>query len=389
MTTRPPRASPRAGTYERTSTAGDAYWAFIPAPLPPTLDISGDLDASIAGAVHALGTLATIPIALGDSHTLGRTYARKEAVLSSQIEGTKATLADLLLREAGAVASTDDLDETLACVVAMDLGFRQVRSAKGLPVSTRLLREMHHALMQTVRGQTKSPGEIRRSQNWIGGRRPETAAFVPPPAERVTPLLSDLERYIHRRANPLVTAAVAHVQFETIHPFLDGNGRIGRHLLTLILCQEGLLSEPLLYLSLYLKQNRSTYYALLTRVREEGAWEEWLAFFCDAVTVTARGAVSTAQEIRSLIARDRATVLSAGSPRTLGVFDHLTRHAVLAGAPAVSRGLDMAPRTLYSAIQALEDLGIAAEVTGRGRDRVWVYRDYMDILNAGTDTPPG
>jgi Fic family protein len=318
-------------------------------------------------------------------------YVRKEAVLSSQIEGTNASLADLLLHEEGEApgAPIADLEETSAYIASMNHGLAQIRDPAGLPLSTRLLRDMHRLLLATGRGSTKQPGEIRSSQNWIGGDRPGNATFVAPPHQHLRDLLGNLENYLHSGGNPVVKAAVAHAQFETIHPFLDGNGRIGRQLITLVLCDEGLLAEPVLYLSLYLKQHRSTYYDLLNDLRENGSWERWIDFFCQAVISTARSAIDTARDVGNLIARNRGAVALAGTPTTVRVFDHLVRRPVLVNAPAVGRSLSVARPTMYSALGILEDLGIAAEVTGRSRNRVWVYRDYMDILNAGTDTPPG
>jgi Fic family protein len=389
-----PRASPRAGGYHLTSSSGEPVWAFVPTPLPPRPEVvlGPALQDLLTRAVHALGGLQAVGAFLPDPDLFLYMYVRKEAVLSSQIEGTSASLSDLLLSEHDAApgAPLDDVRQTSSYVRALTHGVRNIRDPTGLPLSNRLLREVHAILLDEGRGATRAPGEFRRSQNWIGGTRPGDAAFVPPPHERLEGLMADLETYLHSGGNPLIRAALAHVQLETIHPFLDGNGRVGRILITLVLCESGLLTEPLLYLSLHLKRHRARYYELLGRVRSHGEWEEWLAFFLDGVISTARSAVTTTRAVTELLAVDRARVIAdRASVATLRVFDALARGGVVARAPAAAARLGLAPRTAYAALENLESLGVVREVTGRRRDRVWVYDRYLHLLGEGTEETPG
>src|SRR5438445_9915692 len=322
-------------------------------------------------------------------------FVRKEAVVSSQIEGTQATLVDLLTFEASAegivsTAPTHDVQEVCNYVDALAYARRQLQSPKGLPLSMRLLNEAHR-LMKGSRGASSQPGEIRRSQNWIGGTRPGNAAFVPPPPHELGRLLSDLEKYVHREDDlpPLVRAALVHVQFETIHPYLDGNGRIGRLLITLLLEQWKLLSQPLLYLSLFFKQHRAEYYRLLNTVRLEGAWEAWLAFFLEGVSTIADEAATTARELFVLVNKDRARVLGArnSSVTAARLLELLPRHPMVT-IPAIVRLLDTSKPTAAKAVSVLERLGILNETTGRRRDRTYGYSAYMERLRAGTDLEP-
>jgi len=389
-----PTASPRAGEYVRTTVAGEDVWAFVPRALPPhpVVALDDDLSAKLTAATHALGGLQAVGGFLPDPNLFLHMYVRKEAVLSSQIEGTAASLADLLLAEHEAAPGVplDDVGEASLYVRALAHGIRRLRSPHGLPLSRRLLMEVHGQLFSEGRGATRLPGEFRRSQNWIGGTRPGNAAFVPPPWERVDDLVADLERFLHSPMNPLVKAALAHVQLETIHPFLDGNGRVGRMLITFVLCDSGLLDEPLLYLSLHLKQHRSTYYDLLTRVRTHGDWEAWLGFFLDGVAETARAAITTTQRVGQLLADDRARMIDAGvNASAHRVHAHLSRHGVVARVPALSSELQMTPMTIYGALNALEDLGLIREITGGRRGRVWMYDAYVALLAEGTTDPPG
>ncbi len=313
-------------------------------------------------------------------------YVRKEALLSSQIEGTQSTLTDLFALEAGedVAARFDDVREVSNYVAAMQYGLERQAS---LPLSLRLIRELHNRLLQDGRGATKQPGEFRTSQNWIGGTRPGNALFVPPPPQEVMPCLGALELFLHDQDTglpPLIRAGLAHVQFETIHPFLDGNGRVGRLLITLMLCSEGILREPLLYLSLYLKTYRSDYYRLLQEVRERGAWEAWLEFFLAGVESTASQAVDAAGRIIALFEKDRRRI-EGGAERVgtvLRVHEHLKRR-LLVSQKLLTAGTGLSPPTVNAALEALTRLGVAREITGRQRNRLYAYDGYLEILNEG------
>lgn len=306
-------------------------------------------------------------------------------MLSSQIEGTQSSLSDLLLFELDEAPGVpmDDVREVSNYVAALEVGLQRIK--EGLPISSRLIREMHGALLRDGRGASKQPGEFRRTQNWIGGRTPADAVFVPPPWPRIADCIADLERFVHNQPHPtptLVKAALAHVQFETIHPFLDGNGRIGRLLITLLLTSEGVLSEPLLYLSLYFKRNRQRYYELLDKVRREGDWEEWLEFFADAVHTTAMGAVDTARQLGALFKTDRERIEALGreAGSALQVHEALKTRPLrnVSGLQMVTR---RSPPTILKALDVLARLGIVREVTGRRRNRVFEYQQYMGLLN--------
>ena len=373
------------------SAGGEQVRAFHPAPLPPDppLVIDATLRERLDQAHLALGRLDSVASLLPDTRLFLYTYIRKEAVLSSQIEGTQSSLSDLLLFEADEVPGVpiDDVVEVSNYVAALEHGLQRIRD--GFPLSTRLLREVHGHLLARGRGADKEPGEFRRSQNWIGGTRPGNALHVPPPADVVPEMMGRLERWLHdepERTSTLLKAALAHVQFETIHPFLDGNGRVGRLLVTLLLCVEGVLREPLLYLSLYLKQHRAEYYALLDRVRADGDWEAWLAFFAEGVRETATGAVATAQRLVALFAGDRERIRAlrriAGS--ALQVHDALQQRPV-ASAPQLAARTGLAMPTVNSVLAALEPLGIVRELTGRRRGRLFSYAPYLAILSEGTE----
>ncbi|MEO8585553.1 MAG: Fic family protein [Acidobacteriota bacterium] len=370
---------------------GEVVRAFVPRPLPPHPPLAPDarLLEALDRAHIALGRLDAVTTLLPDTHLFLYTYVRKEAVLSSQIEGTQSSLSDLLLFELDELPGVPlaDVSEVSRYVAALEHGLKRIRG--GFPLSNRLLREMHGVLLSTGRGAGKQPGEFRRSQNWIGGTRPGNAHFVPPPADRVENEMAALERFLHDqpgRTSPLVKAALAHVQFETIHPFLDGNGRLGRLLITLVLCAEGVLHEPLLYLSLYLKSHRKAYYDHLTAVRKDGDWERWVQFFAEAVEATAAGAVETARTLGKLFADDRARIvaLGRGADSALRIHVELQRRP-LATATALSRSTKLSPPTVGKALRALVRLGVVRETTGRKRGRVFVYRRYLDLLNKGTE----
>ena len=372
----------------RTPAGGEMVRAFVPAPLPPTppIDIL-TLLPKWSAAERALGRLDGITVLLPRQELFLYMYVRKEAVLSSQIEGTQSTLSDLLRFETEAQSGQpiDDIREVSNYVDAMKYGMERL---KEFPLSLRLIRELHERLLRSGRGGTKNPGEFRRSQNWIGGTRPGNALFVPPPVGELDACLDAFERFMHEeesRLPPLIKAGLLHVQFETLHPFLDGNGRIGRLLMTLYLCVHDVLRTPLLYLSLYLKTHRTDYYRLLQEVRERGAWEAWLEFFLDGVTETANQAFDAATRIVNLFKRDRDRITAesdrAGS--VLWVHELLQQNPFVTSNALVERTGLTAP-TINAALADLRRLRIVDEVTGRKRGRVFGYLAYLDILNEGT-----
>ena len=374
------------GTYESTVTGGETVRAFIPRPLPPTPRIRSreSLGSLLEEAAAALGRLDAVTQLLPDPDVFIYGHVRKEAVLSSQIEGIKPSLDDLVLHEARGVPSARHADvlETSNAVEALTHGIERLRG--GFPISNRLMREMHARLMASGRGKAMMPGEFRRSQNWFGGSRPGNAAFVPPPPHHVQACMADLARFIHDTNDGLpvlIKAGLAHVQFETIHPFLDGNGRVGRLLITLMLCDAGLLREPLLYLSLYFKRNRSTYYRLLGDIRHTGDWEAWLRFFLEGVREVAEAAVATARAASEKIAEDQARIGQLGRRASSALRVHrslVERPASNIGNLARQTGLS-AP-TVAAALRVLEGLGIVREVTGRQRGRVFTYERYLAVL---------
>ncbi len=383
----------RLGRYEETS-IGETVRAFIPPPLPPRppMDMA-PFSALLERATQALGRLDGIASILPDTPLFLYMYVRKEALLSSQIEGTQSSLSDLLLFESEEAPGVplDDVREVSNYVRAMTHGLTRLQG--GFPLSLRLIREIHALLMDGGRGRDKEPGEFRRSQNWIGGTRPGNAAYVPPPPHRVMALMGDLETFLHADApglSTLVKAGLAHVQFETIHPFLDGNGRLGRLLITLLLCERGMLKQPVLYLSLYLKAHRRRYYELLQDVRETGDWESWLAFFLEGVQVTADQAAATAGTILGLFERDAARLRELGRGAASPIRVHqMLQSTPLVRIPQVSARLNISAPTAAKALQTLADLGIVEEVSGRKRGRIYTYDRYLAILNDGTDPLPG
>ena len=379
------------GSYEVTKSGDERVRAFVPFPLPPhpPLVLDGKMQQTLESALLALGRLDGVSTLLPDHTLLLYTYVRKEAVLSSQIEGTQSSLSDLLLFELDEAsgAPLDDVVEVSNYVAALEQGLR--RLAGGFPLSNRLLREIHAVLLSKGRGSDKMPGEFRRSQNWIGGTRPGNAAFVPPPHRAVPDCMAELERFLHAREDGLsllLRAGLAHLQFETIHPFLDGNGRVGRLLITLLLCQAGVLREPLLYLSLYLKQHRERYYDLLNYVRHSGDWEEWLAFFLEGVQVTAAGAVQAAQSIARMFQDNHNRIETTGrrAGSAVRVHEALKARPIL-HLSEVSKRTTLTFPTVTKAMELLVELRIAREITGRHRDRLFVYDQYLAILNEGTE----
>ncbi|MDH4984375.1 Fic family protein [Aminobacter anthyllidis] len=382
----------RLGHFVETPVAGAMVHAFVPPPLPPEppIDVLALLER-LSLAERALGRLDGITMLLPRQELFLYVYVRKEAVLSSQIEGTQSTLSDLLRFETEAQAGQpiDDIREVSNYVDAMMYGLERLEA---LPLSLRLIREMHARLLQSGRGGTKSPGEFRRSQNWIGGTRPGNALFVPPPPVEMDACLDALERFMHEegsRLPALIKAGMLHVQFETIHPFLDGNGRIGRLLVTLYLCVNGVLRTPLLYLSLYLKTHRADYYRLLQEVREHGAWEAWLDFFLTGVADTANQAFDAATRIVELFKedRERITFESDRAGSALRIHDLFQQNPYLTANQLVQQTGLSAP-TVNAALVDLERFGIVEEVTGRKRGRVFSYRGYLAILSEGTDPLP-
>lgn len=381
------------GRYEETHLGGEQVRAFVPAPLPPIprLAMEGALQPLLEAAVLALGRLDGVSSLLPDKALFLYAYVRKEAVLSSQIEGTQSSLSDLLLFELDEAPGVplDDVVEVSNYVAALDCGLARLRD--GFPLSNRLIREIHGVLLSRGRGSGKDPGEFRRSQNWIGGSRPGNAAFVPPPHLAVPDCMAALERFLHAEGDGLpvlVRAGLAHVQFETIHPFLDGNGRVGRLLITFLLCHAGVLREPLLYLSLYFKQHRSTYYDLLDRVRCDGDWEAWLKFFLEGVKQVAEGAVSTAGRLGEMFrtnhSRVEATGRRAGS--ALRVHEAFKARPIVS-MPALRDTTGLSFPAVSSAMDLLVEHGIARELTGRRRNRLFAYDRYLAILNEGTERP--
>ena len=381
----------RTGTFETTVAGGEEVRAFVPVPLPPDPPLApdGSLQQTLEAATLALGRLDAISALLPDETFFLYSYVRKEAVLSSRIEGTPSSLSDLLVFELKEVPGVplDDVVEVSNYVAALDHGLRLLN--RGLPPCIRLIREIHGVLLSRGRGSRQTPGEFRRSQNWVGGTRPGNAAFVPPPHTVVPDCMAALERFLNAGEDGLpllVRAALAHVQFETIHPFLDGNGRVGRLLIALLLCDAGVLRHPLLYLSLYFKQHRSDYYELLNRVRRTGDWEAWLAFFLEGVRTTAEGAVSTSRRLAAMFAADRGTVQRLGRRRAgsaLRVHETLKERPILPLSEVCNRTSLSFP-TAASAMRFLVEQGIARELTGRPRGRLFVYDQYLSILNEGT-----
>lgn len=380
----------RLGQKVTISTAGEKAEAFVPPRLPPAPAVQMDaLYRRLESANRALGRLDGVTSILPDTPLFLYMYVRKEALLSSQIEGTQSSLSDLLLFESEEAPGVplDDVQEVSNYVAAMNHGLARIR--EGFPISLRLIREIHDILLSKGRGSTKQPGEFRRSQNWIGGTRPGNALFVPPPPENVLDLMSDLEAFIHAETveiPSLIKAGLVHVQFETIHPFLDGNGRLGRLLITFLLCTQGILKEPILYLSLYFKTHRRQYYDLLQGVRERGDWETWLEFFLDGITETSLQAAEAAREILSLFEADRQRIESLGRPAASALRVHqLLQQKPIVGIPDAAQKLGISAPTIAKSIQHLEKLGIVREITGKQRGRMFVYSDYLSILSHGTE----
>ena len=382
------------GTYQITTVAGESVKAFVPHPLPPTrprFAISDKLEQLFQKATQALGQLSLAGKMVPSLDWFIYAFVRKEAVTSSQIEGTQATLIDLLAFEAednNDTKSDTDIEEVCNYLEAIKYARGHLKRNNGLPLSMRLLNETHKRLMQGVRGGTKQPGRIRQSQNWIGGARPGIARFVPPPPQVLADLLSNFEKYIHADDDlpPLIRIGLLHVQFETIHPYLDGNGRIGRLLITLLLEHWNLLEQPLLYLSLYFKKHRDEYYERLGRVRTHGDWELWIEFFLDGVATIASEAAGLAQELFALVNTDRKKVIEASEATVMAVrlFENLPLHPIVT-MPGVVKMFATTKPTASKAITILRELGILVEQSGRKRDRTFGYAAYLEKLKVGTE----
>ena len=373
------------GKYRLVSTVGEKVQAFVPNPLPPEppLEISPYLQKKLDEAVHALGRLDGMADNLPDINLFLYMFVRKEAVLSSRIEGTQSSLSDLLLYEANEHPGVplNDVREVSNYVEALDYGLERMQG--GFPLSLRLLREIHGKLLAHGRGSSKTPGEFRHSQNWVGGTRPGNAAYVPPPAELAIDCMNALELFLHREDMPLlIKAALSHVQLETFHPFLDGNGRVGRLMITLLLCHGGLLKHPLLYLSYYFKAHRQYYYELLNDVRLTDDWERWLDFFAEAVIETAKQSISIIKEIETLIGLHRLLIKKLGkaSSSAEGVFQVFLKHPI-SGVASVKANTGLTDATVNSILRKLVVSGILEEISGKKRNRLFCYSGYLKILN--------
>lgn len=385
-----PDQAGRLGEFVETAVGGETVRAFVPPKLPPHPPLKLDkLYGLVEEANRALGRLDGVTSILPDTPLFLYMYVRKEAVLSSQIEGTQSSLADLLLFENDEAPGVPirEVQEVSNYVAAMNFGLERLRN--GMPLSNRLIREIHGVLLSEGRGANMQPGEFRRTQNWVGGSRPTNANYVPPPHNLLEDLMGDLETFIHNEEIGLpilIKAALVHLQFESIHPFLDGNGRLGRLLITFLLCMEGALKEPILYLSLYFKTNRRYYYELLQQVREKGDWETWLEFFLEGVKETSEQAADTAKQILALFDADRKKIEGLGRPAAsaMRVHQYLQSKPILS-VPSAVGALKLSAPTVRKSVSHLIDLGLVRETTGKQRDRLYVYSGYLDILNQGTE----
>lgn len=373
----------RPGKYVTIKVAKESFKAYVPDYLPPSIDlesISGLLEKSAA-------VLAELNNIFPNTSLFIHMYVRKEALLSSQIEGTQSSFSDLILFEHNQKpnVSLEDVEEVSNYVKAINYGIGQLK--KGFPLCLRLLRKIHSILLAGVRGSYKFPGEFRRSQNWIGGTRPGNALFVPPPVEYLDNCLSNLERFLHDKTLPtLIKAAIAHYQFETIHPFLDGNGRLGRLLISLMLVESGLLHKPILYLSLFMKQNRETYYNLLQEVRMDGTWETWIEFFLTGIIHSSKQAIKTATCINKLFQKDREKIATMGRARFSceQIFEYLKKLPQVS-VKLLAKELGISAPAVRNALNNMVDLGILEEVSGKQRNKIYVYSKYLSILEKGTE----
>lgn len=380
----------RIGTYVTQKVPGESYKAYIPPPLPPQppIALTAELVNGLEQATAALSEFNGMCHAIPNHALFLYMYVRKEALLSSQIEGTQSSLSDLMLfeQQQSPTVGIDDVEEVVNYTKAIRHGLARLR--EGFPLCLRLLREMHAILLSGTRGAQQQPGDFRQTQNWIGGTRPGNAVFVPPPPSELADCLANLEQFFHDQQQPvLIKTAIAHVQFETIHPFLDGNGRLGRLLIILLLIEGRLLTEPVLYLSLYLKQQRAQYYALLQDVRDHGTWEAWIEFFLQGIKQTSQQALVTAQQINQLVNSDREKIIElSGRARfsCLNVLDYLTQLPQVVPT-TIAKALAVSVPTARNTLNYLVELGIVAETTGKQRDKIYVYQRYLDLLNGGTE----
>ena len=382
----------KTGEYERSTVAGEQVSAFIPYPLPPRnppLNLDGEFAPLLARAEEQVRLLDLAGDLVPSVEWFVYAFVRKEAVLSAQIEGTQATLMDLLQVEASGKDPVDaDVEEICSYLSALNFAWEELVHVTGLPISIRLLSETHVRLMSGVRGSQKQPGEVRRSQNWIGGTRPGNAKFVPPPPLRLGGLLRDFEHAIHDEIDlpPLVRIGLLHVQFETLHPYLDGNGRLGRLLITLLLRHWKLLSRPLLYLSLFLKTHRQEYYRRLSVVRTDGDWEGWLSFFLEGVAVVAEEAVVTARRLHAIVDRNRSRLVNREDATVMSIrlFEFLPEHPILTVNRVVGL-LECSRPAAAKALRVLEAAEVLHALDDRKKNRAVVFKDYLDILREGTE----
>ena len=377
------------GVFKEIKNAGEVYKVYIPGTLPPKLNLE-PFYALLDQANQGLGKLDAMTFFLPDVNLFIYLYVRKEALLSSQIEGAQSSLADLFLAENNKKPSVplSDIEEVTNYVAAINYGINKIQN-EDFPISLRLIREIHDILMRDVRGQDKKPGEFRYSQNWIGGNRPGNAVFVPPPPQKIIQLMGDLETFIHaRNVNMplLIKVALIHVQFESIHPFLDGNGRLGRLLVTLLLCERNLIKQPIFYLSYFFKKHRTEYYSLLQKVREENQWNEWIKFFLRGVIETSNDAFETTMKLTHLMKLDLEKINSLGrvSQSVEKVFKYLQRKPIV-GVPELASNLKLSPHTVKLALDHLEALGIIKEITGLRRGRTYTYDKYLSLLREGDE----
>ncbi|MBP6952057.1 MAG: Fic family protein [Alphaproteobacteria bacterium] len=377
------------GIFQEITSGGEAYKVYIPGALPPKIKLE-PFYALLDQANQGLGKLDAMNFFLPDANLFIYLYVRKEALLSSQIEGTQSSLADLFLVENNKKPSVplSDVEEVTNYVAAINYGINKIQK-ENFPVSLRLIREIHTILMRGVRGQDKNPGEFRYSQNWIGGTRPGNAIFVPPPPQKVIELMGDLEVFIHSKGINLpllIKIAMIHLQFESIHPFLDGNGRLGRLLVTLLLCEKNLIKQPIFYLSYFFKKHRAEYYKLLQKVREENDWDKWIKFFLQGVIETSQDAFETAMRLTHLMKTDLEKIRTLGkaSKSVERVFTYLQRKPII-GIPELSSSLKLSPHTIKLSLDYLEALGVIKEITGLRRGMTYTYDKYLSILREGDE----
>ena len=381
----------QTGIYETTFIGDEQVRAFIPNPLPPedVLDMKY-LQRSLDSAIFALGQLHSIATILPEPWLFIYAYVRREAVISSRIEGMQSTLSDLMLFELTQVPGVrvDDVVEVSNYVSALEHGLRRIREDH-FPLCNRLIREVHKKLLSSDQGNKNLPGEFRRSQNWLGGTRPGNARFVPPPTNFVEKCMSDLERFMYsddRGHSALIRTGLSHVQFETIHPFLGGNGRVGRLLIALQLCHEGLLNEPLLYLSLHFKKNRSDYYLLLDAVRHHGDWEAWLRFFLEGITETSENAISVTKRLNALFRDDSLRIHNFTRFKSSALLVQQTlQKRPLSTLKSIAAESSLSIPAVTNGMFALEQAGIAREITNKKRNRIYSYDQYISILNEDID----